>query len=662
MVGQMKLDLRTKLSQEVLIGDGAMGTYLYHLGFPVGISFEEFNLIQPDVITEVHRQYIQAGANLLETNTFSANYFKLSKFGLEDKVNEINRAAVRLARQAAANANQDIYIAGAVGSIRGGKRIDLTAKELGLYYEQQMSALLLEQVDALLLETFYDLDEIRIALKKARLLTDIPVICQFAVDQVGRTLDGYSIDEAYQILAQEGADVLGFNCHSGPKGIMSVLERLQEPPQVPYSIFPNAGLADYIDGEYVYGATPQYFGDTALEFVEYGVRLIGGCCGTTPEHIAKIAQKLNGYDPIPLSQIQEKFKLQKEKEQEKQKEDELAQALATSIEIRNEASSSCACGGHGDGPDHGHYDHRTLVDLVKERHTIIVELDPPRDLNIGKFMAGASALKDAGVDAVTLADNSLAVTRMSNMALGHLVQAQTGIRPIVHIACRDRNLIGTQSHMMGFNALGIHHVLAVTGDPARFGDLPGASSVYDMTSFEMIRMIKQLNEGIGFSGNPLKQNAKFVVGTAFNPNVKHLDKAVQRLEKKIAAGADYVMTQPVYDVKLIEQIKIATAHLNIPVFIGIMPLASGKNAEYLHNEVPGIQLSDQIRHRMSGLQGEVGRQVGIDIAKELLDVAIQHFKGIYLITPFMFYEMNVVLTKYIEEKVGRSVADKRLKV
>jgi homocysteine S-methyltransferase len=216
--------------------------------------------------------------------------------------------------------------------------------------------------------------------------------------------------------------------------------------------------------------------------------------------------------------------------------------------------------------------------------------------------------------------------------------------------------------MMGFDALGIHHVLAVTGDPARFGDLPGASSVYDMTSFEMIRMIKQLNEGVGFSGNPLKQNAKFVVGTAFNPNVKHLDKAVQRLEKKIAAGADYVMTQPVYDVKLIEQIKIATAHLNIPVFIGIMPLASGKNAEYLHNEVPGIQLSDQIRHRMSGLQGEVGRQVGIDIAKELLDVAIQHFKGIYLITPFMFYEMNVVLTKYIEEKVGRSVTDKRLKV
>lgn len=630
MVGQMNIDLRTKLSQEVLVGDGAMGTYLYHLGFPVGISFEEFNLIQPDVIRDVHKRYIQAGSELLETNTFSANYFKLSKFGLEDKVNEINRAAVRLAKEAAGG---NAYIAGAVGSIRGGKRIELTAKELGLYYEQQMSALLSEQVDALLLETFYDLEEMRIALTKARLLTDIPVICQFAVDQVGRTLDGFSIQEAYHVLIEEGADVLGFNCHSGPKGIMSVMEKLQGPLHAPLSVYPNAGLAEYVDGEYVYGATPEYFGETALDFAQFGVRLIGGCCGTTPEHIAKISKKLEGYVPLPLSEIQIIS-------------DSSDEVDSSRIEVTDEAISGCACGGH---------DEPTLVDLVKTRHTVIVELDPPRDLDIGKFMAGANALKEAGVDSVTLADNSLAVTRMSNMALGHLVKAQTGLRPMVHIACRDRNLIGTQSHMMGFDALGINHVLAVTGDPARFGDLPGASSVYDMTSFEMIRMIKQLNEGVAFSGNPLKQRAKFVVGAAFNPNVKHLDKAVQRLEKKIVAGADYVMTQPVYDVKLIKDIKEATAHLEVPLFIGIMPLASGKNAEYLHNEVPGIQLSQEIRKRMDGLQGEAGRMEGIEIAKELLDVAVQHFKGIYLITPFMFYEMNVSLMNYIKQKISGSV-------
>lgn len=298
----------------------------------------------------------------------------------------------------------------------------------------------------------------------------------------------------------------------------------------------------------------------------------------------------------------------------------------------------------------------TLVDLVKERHTVIVELDPPRDLDIAKFMKGAEALRRAGADALTLADNSLAVTRMSNMALGHLVQARTGLRPLVHIACRDRNLIGTQSHLMGFDALGIDHVLAVTGDPARFGDLPGSSSIYDLTSFEIIRMIKQLNDGVAFSGKPLKQNAKFVIGAAFNPNVKHLDKAVERLEKKIASGADYIMTQPVYDPELIARIAKATEHLDIPIFIGIMPLASGRNAEYLHNEVPGIQLSAEVRSRMAGLEGEAGRAEGVLIAKELLDAAIAHFNGIYLITPFMFYDMSVQLLEYIWEKQGRKLS------
>jgi homocysteine S-methyltransferase len=288
-----------------------------------------------------------------------------------------------------------------------------------------------------------------------------------------------------------------------------------------------------------------------------------------------------------------------------------------------------------------------IVDLVKRRHTVIVELDPPRDLDIGKFMAGAAALKEANADAITMADNSLAVTRMSNLALAALLKERVDIRPLVHIACRDRNLIGTQSHMMGLDALGIDHVLAVTGDPARFGDLPDSSSVYDLTSFEMIRMIKQLNDGVAFSGKPLKQRAKFVVGAAFNPNVKHLDKAVQRLERKIASGADYIMTQPVYDPVLMERIAESTKHLDVPVFIGIMPLANGRNAEYLHNEVPGIQLSDEVRKRMAGLEGEAGRAEGVRIAEELLDAALPHFNGIYLITPFMFYDMAVQLTQYV---------------
>ncbi|MBW4839362.1 MAG: bifunctional homocysteine S-methyltransferase/methylenetetrahydrofolate reductase, partial [Paenibacillaceae bacterium] len=531
----------------------------------------------------------------------------------------------RIAKQAAGD---HAYVAGAVGSIRGGKRANVTAQELGGYFEQHIAALLTEGVDALLFETFYDLEEMRIALERARKLTDIPVISQFAVDQVGRTLDGFTIPEAFGTLVQEGADVVGFNCHSGPKGIMAVMDGVGGPLDVPMSVFPNAGLADYVDGEYVYAATPEYFGECARSFADLGARLIGGCCGTTPEHIAAMSTALKGYAVTPLAN--------------EPKLPEPRSSVAVALKERPAITTADFGGEDRELP--------SLTELVKQRHTVIVELDPPRDLDIGKFMGGAAALKEAGVDALTLADNSLAVTRMSNMALGHLVQSQLGLRPLVHIACRDRNLIGTQSHMMGFDALGIDHVLAVTGDPARFGDLPGASSVYDLTSFEIIRMIKQLNDGISFSGKPLKQKAKFVVGAAFNPNVKHLHKAVERLEKKIASGADYIMTQPVYDRELIAAIKQATAHLDVPIFIGIMPLASGKNAEYLHNEVPGIQLSNDVRKRMEGLQGEEGRAMGVEIAKELLDTAMEHFNGIYLMTPFMFYEMNVALMNYVREK------------
>lgn len=617
----MRPDLRQTWQNEVLIGDGAMGTYLHQLGFSVGISYEEMNLTRPEVIQDVHRRYIDAGARLIETNTFSANFYKLSKFGLEDQVADINRAAARIARQAS---GPDIFVAGAVGTIRGGKRVNVTDQELVKYFDEQMTALLTEDVDALLLETFYDLREMRLALGRARQLTPLPIICQFAVDQLGRTLDGYSIEEAFGILQAEGADVLGFNCHSGPKGIMSVMERLNGPLNMPLSVFPNAGLADYVDGEYVYGATPAYFGECAVSFANLGSRLIGGCCGTTPEHIAATARALADYNPASLTE---------------------GRSLPTVLESIQVLEREL------DNGDNNRTDNTpNIVDLVKERHTVIVELDPPRDLDTIKFMAGAKALKEAGVDALTLADNSLAVTRMSNMALGSRVQSELGLRPLIHIACRDRNLIGTQSHLMGFDALGIDHVLAVTGDPARFGDLPGASSVYDLTSFEIIRMIKQLNEGTAFSGKPLKHRASFVIGAAFNPNVKYLNKAVERLEKKIASGADYIMTQPVYDPELIVAIREATAHLDIPIFLGVMPLASGKNAEYLHNEVPGITLPESVRKRMEGLQGAEGRAMGVEIAKELLDTAMQHFNGIYLMTPFMFYEMTVALTNYVHEK------------
>ncbi len=628
----MKPDLRKALQQEILTGDGAMGTYLYQLGFPVGISYEELNILKPDVIADVHRKYYEAGARVIETNTFSANREKLSKYGLEHEVESINRAGVKIARQAV---GEDAYIVGSVGSIRAGQRKNVRTSQLKKDLEQQISILIDEAVDGIVLESFYDLEEMLIALKVVRALSNIPVICQFATEGVGRTNDGFTVEEAFRKVVEAGADVVGFNCRSGPNGIMRSMEQLSLRGTVPISVFPNAGIPDYIDGKYTYMASPEYFAESAKDFAQLGARIIGGCCGTTPEHIKAMASILKGLKPLQDERVSA------DAQQQRHESSDAAKPLSV---IHNEPQAKT---------DNKSNSQPTLVDIVKERHTVIVELDPPRDLDITKFMAGAEALHQAGADALTMADNSLAVTRMSNMALGQLVKDRVGIRPLVHIACRDRNLIGTQTHLMGFDALGIDHVLAVTGDPARFGDLPGSSSVYDLTSFEIIRMIKQINEGIAFSGKPLKQKGKFVVGAAFNPNVKYLDKAVKRLERKIESGADYIMTQPVYDTKLIEQVYESTKHLDVPIFIGIMPLASGRNADYLHNEVPGIQLSEDVRQRMNGLQGEEGRKVGVEIAKELLDCALSYFKGIYLITPFLFYEMSVELTEYVWQKTNR---------
>lgn len=636
------LSLREAMKQGVIVGDGAMGTYLYELGYPVGISYEDLNLTDPDTIRNIHREYVAAGAKLIETNTFTANREKLIRHGLESKVTEINRAGVKLAREAAEG---KAFVVGALGSIRAGKRENIHTSQVARDYEEQLSALLEEGIDGLMFETFYDLEEMRLALHIARRLDQqVPIICQFAVEDSDRTKDGVRLTESFRILHLEGADVVGLNCRMGPNGLLRAMEQVDGRERFPLSAFPNAGMPDYVDGRYNFVASADYMADSAVRFAKLGARIVGGCCGTTPHHIRVMAEAIANLDPTELPPVQE-IEAPIYSGTESYAPLKVVDGVDVELEINEAAENSWS----------SYDDNRqeNIIDLVKRRHTVIVELDPPRDLDIQKFMEGARTLKKCGADALTLADNSMAVTRMSNMALGHLVHEETGIRPLIHIACRDRNLLGTQSHMMGLDALGIDHVLAVTGDPARFGDLPDSSSVYDLTSFEIIRMIKQLNRGMAFSGKPLKQRAKFVVGAAFNPNVKYLEKAVERLYRKVEAGADYIMTQPVYDPALIERMAELTRDIPIPIFVGIMPLASERNAEYLHNEVPGIQLSNEVRARMKGLEGEAGRKEGVEIGKELLETAMKHFNGIYLITPFMFYQMTAELTSHVWEKAER---------
>lgn len=600
-----------RLENEILIADGAMGTLLYSYG--TDCCFEELNLSAPQQIQNIHEAYITAGSQLIQTNTYAANYLKLQRYGLEDAVKEINSAGVRIAKNAAAN---KAYVLGSIGGNRGVKPLSIPLEEIKRSFREQLYCLLLEGVDGILLETFYDLEELEAVLAIARKATDIPIIAQVSLQETGVLQNQVPIREALERLESHGADIVGLNCRLGPHHMLMTLEEIPILKHAHLSAYPNASLPTYADGKFHYEGDAEYFRKSAKPFLQQGIRLLGGCCGTTPAHIKAFAEELKNAVPITVKTVKEPVQ---------------KKAAEPVIITRTE---------------------KPLQELADTKRSVIVELDPPRQLNTAKFFSGVKALNDAGIDAITLADNSLASPRIANEALGHLIKTEHHVQPLVHITCRDRNIIGLQSHLMGLHTLGLHDVLAVTGDPARVGDFPGASSVYDLSSFELIEMIKQLNEGLSPSGKELGQKTIFSVGAAFNPHVKSLEKAVLRLEKKIRCGADYFISQPIFSTQHLLEIYEATKHLTAPVYIGIMPLTSSKNAEYLHNEVPGIKIAPEIRERMAVCANDPARsaQEGIAIAKSLLDTAMTLFKGIYLVTPFLRYELTAVLTRYIREQ------------
>lgn len=599
-----------KLKNQILIADGAMGTLLYSYG--TDCCFEELNLSQPEQIQHIHRAYIDAGADVIQTNSYAANYLKLGRYGLEDSVKDINSAAVINAKKAAGNT---AYVLGTMGGNRGIKPNSITLEEIKRSFREQLYCLLLEGVDGILLETFYDLEELETVLAIARKETKLPIIAQVSLQEPGVLQNLTPVNEAFNTLETLGADVVGLNCRLGPHHMLLALEQIELPQHAFLSAYPNASLPAYTDGKFHYDGDADYFRRSAAEFRNQGVRLLGGCCGTTPEHIRAFASALKNSAPITEKIV----KLKTEK-----------------ITVKEQVVKS---------------DFVPLQEIVKERPSVIVELDPPRKLDTRKFFEGARALKEAGIDAITLADNSLATVRISNESLGYLVKAELGMRPLIHIACRDRNIIGLQSHLMGLHTLGMHDVLAITGDPARVGDFPGASSVYDVSSFELIQMIKQLNEGLSFSGKDLGQKTAFSIAAAFNPNVRSLEKAVKRLEKKIAYGADYFISQPVFSEEKLLEIHEQTKHLDAPIYIGLMPLTSSKNAEFLHNEVPGIKIADAIRERMAlSTDPVVAAREGIAITKSLIDTALNLFNGIYLITPFLRYELTTELAIYANQR------------
>ncbi|KXZ18859.1 bifunctional homocysteine S-methyltransferase/methylenetetrahydrofolate reductase [Bacillus nakamurai] len=603
------MGLLEDLQHRILIGDGAMGTLLYSYG--IDRCFEELNVSKPEEIKRIHKAYVEAGADIIQTNTYGANYIKLSRYGLEDETKKINQEAVKIARASSDGA----YVLGTMGGIRTFNKNAYSLEEIKRSFREQLYLLLHEEPDGLLLETYYDLEEAREVLKIARKETELPIMLNVSMHEQGVLQDGTPLGEALRSIADIGADITGINCRLGPYHMIEALTEVPIFRDAYLSVYPNSSLPSLEEGRLVYETDNTYFRESAVEFRKQGARIIGGCCGTTPNHIRAMAEAVSGLEPIT------------EKEVKIRREEEV-------IAVRDERAEP------------------GLNEIAAKKRSIIVELDPPKKLNFEKFLQAAAELKETGIEALTLADNSLATPRISNAACGSLLKERLDIRSLVHITCRDRNIIGLQSHLMGLDTLGLTDILAITGDPSKIGDFPGATSVYDLTSFDLIRLIKQFNEGISLSGKPLGKKTGFSVAGAFNPNVRHLDKAVKRLEKKIECGADYFVSQPVYSEQQLIDIHKETKHLQTPVYIGIMPLTSSRNAEFIHHEIPGIKLSDGIREKMAlaGEDKQKQKTEGLAIAKSLLDTACELFNGIYLITPFLRSDLTSELASYIKQK------------
>ena len=606
-------NLLERLENNVLVADGAMGTTLYSNGLE---SCHEYNNISnPSAVEEIHRAYIEAGADIIQTNTYAAKKCQLKTYGYEDKFEEINIRAAEIARSAA---GEKTFVLGTIGAIRGLRECELTLEAIVNETLDQVKVLLsTEKIDGLLFETYYDQEEIRTILSEVRKLTDLPIITNISLLEAGITQNGEKVTDALSTLVNLGADIVGLNCHLGPYHMIKSFKQVPLFAQSYLSAYPNASLMQLtqtINGnEYRFRKNSSYFEQSAKLLVEEGVRLIGGCCGTTPEHIRAIKKGIKGLKPVKRKTIT---------------------PLPAEEELIRVASNK-----------------PTIVDKVKKQVTIIAELDPPKHLNIEKFIEAAKTIDKKNIEAITLADNSLASTRICNLTAAVLLKEHITTPTLLHLACRDHNLIGLQSRLMGLDLLGINNILAVTGDPSNLGDFPGATSVFDVTSFKLIPFIKQLNEGLGYNGASLKKTTNFTVAAAYNPNVRDISKTKRLVEKKIKSGADYFITQPVFEKeKIVKLAELASNYPDTPFFVGIMPITSYNNAIFLHNEVPGIKLSEEFLSRLEEVKDdkELCQKVALEESKKLLDVALQHFNGIYLITPFTRADLTVELIGYIE--------------
>jgi homocysteine S-methyltransferase len=613
-------DLLARLKTSAVLCDGAMGTLLYAKGIFINRCYDELNLSQPDLIRDVHHEYLQAGAELVETNTFGGNSFRLARHGLADKVREINVAGAKLAKEAAKSF--DGWVAGSVGPL--GIRIEPLGKtsfqEARDAFREQIAALLEGGADVLILETFGYLEELHQAILAARELDPrVPVIAQVTVDEESNCLDGSTPEVFGPRLEEWGADVIGCNCSVGPVAMLDAMERVRAATSAPISAQPNAGIPRSVEGRNIYLCSPEYMASYARKFVAAGVRLIGGCCGTTPEHIRVMKSALRATQArVRTAEPQVKSTAS------------AAVVASTPLEQRSRLGSRIARG-----------EFVTMVEIV-----------PPKGTNIQKELEGAKFLKSVGVDGINIPDSPRASARMSNQALSLLLQQQAGIEAILHYTCRDRNVLCIQSDLLGAAAVGIRNLICITGDPPKMGGYPDATAVFDVDAIGLVNIVHNLNLGLDIGGNPIGPGTGFAIGVGANPGVPNLDEEVRRFEYKVEAGAEFAVTQPVFDLSLLENFLRKIEHCRIPVVAGIWPLVSARNAEFMKNELR-VSVPDSILERMSrAATPEGAREEGVSIAREMLIAVHGMVQGAQISAPQGRYTSAVDVL----EALGRSGA------
>ncbi len=603
------------LSRGALVADGAMGTQLYERGVLYSVCFEELNVSRPELVTKVHEDYVRAGATVLETNTFGANAMRLEKHGLQGRVKEINTAAVALARKAADGRAYVVGCIGPSGYFLGDASPDDVAKVKGALYEQAV-ALCEAGVDALVVETFRQTNELRVAVEAALAAAQgkIPVIGSASVDENNRMSDGTTAGEMARLLRDWGAQGAGINCSDGPMNVLAAAEEMLA-AGIPIWALPNAGLPRRVDERMVYVSTPEYFGVYARRMFKLGVKVVGGCCGTTPDHVKRIAAaaRMVGKDDVePLEGG--------EPDTNRFTPSVLPTAASQPIPWAERSSIT--------------------KKIAAKRFVVSVEVNPPVGLNPQKAIDAARMLKAGGIDVINIADGARAQARMSNLSMATRMQNEVGVDTILHVCGRDRNLLATLAHLLGAHDQGIRNLVIITGDPPKMGDFPDATAVYDLDSIGILKLAKRLNHGIDPGGKPLGDVTSFLLATGAEPAALNYPRELSRLIQKKEAGAELVMTQPVYDPAVLTRFLDDIEALGLPVLVGLLPLASHRNAEFLHNEVPGMQVPEHIRERMRKAgTGVQARKEGVAIAREMLSAVRGRVAGAYIMPPLERYEL-----------------------